>query len=247
MPPTKPPTAKKVPWFARNRLRLKHVDASQDRALEMNSVQLYFNTKRANSVLEENFLHPIIVPSPDEILIVPETQTKPRRKSLFGTSLKKKIGPMEVKTKETKVLSRNSIDGKILSTDQIQTLRKMVECSSKKNSLTGPSAEEIEIEEQGDFVMSPTKTDDLTEVSPVECEARQILEKLGITSETLCQAIESGPRSDIIGCYRIIVHRLQKQKMLAKTTELNAAAAAAAADIEPMGKPKNNTRTCAIL
>lgn len=241
VPPSKP-TSKKVNWFARSRLRIKNADASQDRSIDSNLVQLFFNTKRANSVLEENFLHPIVVPPPEEISIVPDTQLKPRRKSLFGNSLKKKIGPMEGKTKE-KIFHRHSVDSKALSTDQIQTLRKTVECSSKKNSISNAFAEE-ENEDQGDFVMSPTNTDVLTDLHPVEIQARQTLEKLGITSEMLCQSIESGPRSDIIGAYRIVVHRIQKQQLLTKTNELMAAAAA---EIEPIGKPKNIRRTCAIL
>lgn len=227
-------------WLARARLRLKNADASQDRSIDLNFVQLYFNTKRANSVLEENFLHPIVVPPPEEINIVPETLVKPRRKSIFGNSLKKKIGPMEDKTKE-KVFHRNSIDGRAVNAaDQIQTLRKTVECSSKKNSIA-PIEDD---EEQGDFIMSPTNTDDLTELHPLEMEARQILEKLGITSEMLCRSIESGPRSDIIGAYRIVVHRLQKQQQTTKTNEL---IAAAAAENEPISKPKSCSRTCAIL
>lgn len=149
---------------------------------------------------------------------------------------------MEGKTKE-KIFHRHSVDSKALSTDQIQTLRKTVECSSKKNSISNAFAEE-ENEDQGDFVMSPTNTDVLTDLHPVEIQARQTLEKLGITSEMLCQSIESGPRSDIIGAYRIVVHRIQKQQLLTKTNELMAAAAA---EIEPIGKPKNIRRTCAIL
>lgn len=243
MPTSKPPS-KKVHWFARSRLRLKNADARQDRSIDLNLVQLYFNTKRANSVLEEGFLHPIVVPPPEEINVVPETQAKPRRKSIFGNSLKKKIGPMEEKTKE-KVFHRNSIDDKAAAADQIQTLRKTVECSSKKNSLSNAFVEEVE--EQGDFVMSPTdtETNPLTELHPFEIEARQILEKLGITSDMLCRSIESGPRSDIIGAYRIVVHRLQKHQMMTKTNEQ---VASASAEIEPISKPKsNNSRPCAIL
>lgn len=149
---------------------------------------------------------------------------------------------MEDKGKE-KIFHRHSIDSKALSTDQIQTLRKTVECSSKKNSISIGIAEE-ENEDQGEFVMSPTNTNILTDIHPVEMEARLTLEKLGITSEMLCQSIESGPRSDIIGAYRIVVHRIQKQQLLTKTNEQ---IAAAAADIEPIGKPKNSRRTCAIL
>lgn len=239
VPSSKQPS-KKIHWFSR--LRLKNADASQDRSIDLHLVQLYFNTKRANSVLEANFLHPIVVPPPDEIIIVPETLVKPRRKSLFGNSLKKKIGPMEDKTKE-KIFNRNGIDGRAVNTDQIQTLRKTVECSSKKNSITNALAEEEE--EEGDFIMSPTDTDVLTDLHPLEMEARQILDKLGITNEMLCRSIESGPRSDIIGAYRIVVHRLQKQQLMAKTNEL---IAAAAADIEPISKPKNiSSRNCAIL
>lgn len=238
VPPSKP-ASKKMHWFARNQLRHKNGDLS----IDLNLVQLFFNTKRANSVLEENFLHPIVVPPPEEINTLPENLSKPRRKSLFGNSLKKKIGPMEDKTKGH-LFNRNSIDGKAINTEQVQCLRKAAECNSKKNSISNPIVDE---EEQGEFIMSPSNADVLTECHPLEIEARHILDKLGITSEMLCRSIESGPRSDIIGAYRIVVHRLQKQQLLTKRNEL---VAAAAAEIEPSIKPKNNrnnNRTCAIL
>lgn len=237
-------STKKMHWFSRNRVLNKHSDSSQDRSIDINLLQLYFNTKRANSVLEENFLHPIAVPIPDEINNMPENHVKAHRKSIFGSSLKKKIGPMEEKTKGN-LFNRNSIDEKTssISIEQIQALRKTVESSSKKNSIPNAETAVLDEEEQGEFLMSPAPIDDLTNVHPLDAETRRILNKLGITSEMLFNATESGPRSDIIGAYRIVIHRLQRQQQLTKQNDLFPA------DPEPIKKPKhnNNNRTCAIL
>lgn len=221
---------KKIHWFSRKRI-IHKTDLSQ---AEANLVQLYFNTKRANSVLEENFLHPInILPSmsTDESANVTDGHTKTRRRSIFGHSLKKKIGPMEEKNKSNLFNNRtNGIEDKISisHSDQIQALRRTVESSSKHNSITcgssggisGIGCDDInDDEEQGDFVMAPTKTDSLDGLHPLEIEARLILQKIGITSEMLCHSIDSGPRSDVIGAYRIVIYRLQRRKFLSKQQE----------------------------
>ncbi|XP_055295569.1 serine/threonine-protein kinase NIM1 isoform X3 [Sitodiplosis mosellana] len=240
---------KKIHWFSRKRIIHKSTDLSQTDA---NLVQLYFNTKRANSVLEENFLHPInILPSStDEASNVADGQTKTRRRSIFGHSLKKKIGPMEEKSKSNLFNNcTNGIEDKISisHSDQIQALRRTVESSSKHNSITcgrsGGGCDDInDDEEQGDFVMAPTNTDCLDGLHPLEIEARSILQKIGITSEMLCHSIDSGPRSDIIGAYRIVIYRLQRRKFLTKQQEL------LPTPIEPMPMTRQKSdKMCAIL
>lgn len=237
----KPPPAnnhKKVHWFSRRRIINKQSDPSQTDA---NLVQLYFNTKRANSVLEENFLHPINILatiSTDESANTGDGPTKTRRRSLFGHSLKKKIGPMEDKNKSNSFHNRtNGIEDKIAHSDQIQALRKTVESSSKHNSISFSDDED----EQGDFIMVPTNTHVLNALHPVEIEARATLDKIGMTSEMLCNAIDSGPRSDVIGAYRIVIHRLQRRKFVTKPQEFPTPA-------EPMPavRPKSD-KMCAIL
>lgn len=94
-------------------------------------------------------------------------------------------------------------------------------------------------DEQKGFVMLPTQTKDLSELDDIEINARKILNNLGISDDLLCQAIPSGPRSDIIGAYRIIVHRLQKQAYLVKKAETMV--------VEEPIKPKNHRKTCVIL
>lgn len=249
VPAAKPALAnstKKTHWFSRKRIVHKNPDPSQ---ADANLVQLYFNTKRANSVLEENFLHPInILPTivSDESAIVADAQPKSRRRSIFGHSLKKKIGPMEDKNRSN-VFSNgtNSIEDKISisHSDQIQALRKTVESSSKQNSLSFADETNDDDEEQADFVMAPTNTDCVDALHPLEIEARSILQKIGITSEMLGHAIESGPRSEIMGAYRIVMHRLLKRKFLTKHQEISAQAY----EPIPVVVRQKSDKMCAIL
>lgn len=237
--------SKKIHWFSRKRIIHKS-DASQT---EASLVQLYFNTKRANSVLEENFLHPIntILPSMttiDDTTNGTDAHTKPRRRSIFGGSLKKKIGPMEEKNKSNVFHSRsNGIEDKISIThsDQIQALRRTVESSSKHNSTSFGDEQNDDDEEQGDFIMAPTNTDNIDTLHPLELEARTILQKVGITNDMLCHAIDSGPRSEIIGAYRIVINRLQRRKLMSRQPH-----EPPAAETMPIVRQKTE-KMCAIL
>lgn len=189
------------------------------------------------------------------------TATKPRR-SLFSGTLKKKIGPMESEDgtggggggRGKKMFNRknsSSVDIINKSFDATahhhrphhQVMAKSGSCSLETkppptSSGTFTDHNNPFDEEQGMFIMGPTCTDDLTHLHHMEIEARFILHKLGISTEQLLRAIDSGPRSDIIGAYRIVVHRLQKQVWLNKQAELDAQ--------EETDRPKTN-RTCAIL
>lgn len=66
------------------------------------------------------------------------------------------------------------------------------------------------------FMMIPTRTNNdenlLRALNPMEQEARKIMRTLGILDEMLEKNIEHGPRSEIIGIYRIIIMRLKTQK-----------------------------------
>lgn len=98
----------------------------------------------------------------------------------------------------------------------------------------------IEDEEQGDFVMAPTDTDDTSLLHTFEIESRSILEKLGIPNDMLIRSIGSGPRSEVIGAYRIVVHRLQQKKILSLQQ------AVAEADAQPPQTQKTKQK-CTIL
>jgi serine/threonine-protein kinase NIM1 len=66
------------------------------------------------------------------------------------------------------------------------------------------------------FMMIPTRTQSdeglLSALDPLEIETRKIMKSLGITDDLLEKQIEHGPRSEVIGIYRIIIMRLKNQK-----------------------------------
>lgn len=73
------------------------------------------------------------------------------------------------------------------------------------------------------FMMIPTRTNSdanlLRALNPIEMEARKIMRTLGVTDEMLEKQIEQGPRSEIIGIYRIIIMRLKTQKELSSISQ----------------------------
>jgi hypothetical protein len=73
-----------------------------------------------------------------------------------------------------------------------------------------------QVEFENEKMMIPTSTlGDLSVIeslSPLESEARQIMSMLGISSEMLEKSINSGPKSEIIGIYRILMMRLKNQR-----------------------------------
>lgn len=231
------------------------------------------NTKRANSVMIDNFLNPIddtthfdetttSANASSTTTIVQQQQSSTKR-SIFSGSIKKKIGPMENENEKNskKLFKRshnNSIDIKTpppppqsLMTPQtnndnnISTTATIMNSETNKmkflDSCSFNNDQQINNcyeEEQGEFIMLPTMTNDLTHLHQLEIDTRILLNKLGVTTDMLLGAVQNGPRSDIIGAYRIIIHRIQKQAILTKQAELIAQ--------EQAAKPKSN-RTCAIL
>lgn len=149
---------------------------------------------------------------------------------------------MEQKTKG-KFFHRTSDDTKTMqSVDEAHLASAKGRPSATKSHLSGLNGDiDHGLEETpGEYLMAPTATNDLDNLDPLEVEARAILSKLGINDDMLFQAINSGPRSDIMGAYRIVIHRLQKQRIHALQAELTPA------DEQP-SIPKNNHRICAIL
>lgn len=231
---------------------------SKDRSPELSHfTTIQCNTKRATSVLADNFLHPIEnIQQYEKDDHTSVSDRFPTKRMIFSGNLKKKIGPMEQekinytqKSNNEIKSANNDISSHITANNQNDVSNKNSVSSLDMANATGyvtpalsKSVTNLDStpydEEQGDFIMLPTCTTDMTHLHLIEMEARRIMCKLGVSSEMLLRAIANGPRSDIIGAYRIIIHRLQKQALLAKQAEIIAQ--------EEMTKPKT-TRTCAIL
>lgn len=86
-------------------------------------------------------------------------------------------------------------------------------------SYSNDHLEESSIESEKDFerfMMIPSRTncdeDLLRALNPLEKEVRKLMNKLGISNELLEKHIDNGPRSEIIGIYRILLMRLKTQK-----------------------------------
>ena len=76
-------------------------------------------------------------------------------------------------------------------------------------------------------MMLPSKTNNdenlLRALHPFEAQTREIMRTYGITDEMLEKNIQHGPRSELIGIYRIIITRLKTHKIAqaAPTTIIN--------------------------
>ncbi|XP_030382859.1 serine/threonine-protein kinase SIK3 [Scaptodrosophila lebanonensis] len=184
-------------------LRERYVDAVKKPAISM-------NTRQQDEMFVDSFLHPIEKGhevmqysggrKEANVAKTANSNCTPKRYLFCGT-LKKKITPIE--TEPEKQLS-NGVGGAVkLSPWNVEVAS---DCPMFKN-YDG---------ETGNFIMLPSDTDDLSQLTALEFEARQLLAELGITSEMLRNALPSGPRSDIIGSYRIVINRLQKQSWLAR-------------------------------
>ncbi|XP_052865178.1 probable serine/threonine-protein kinase MARK-A [Anopheles cruzii] len=217
------------------------------------------NTKRAASVLEEGFLHPLKLepattgdgtaaigvadhikdvtndvsnnnisssynsnstnhyngadqPANGHGKEVVEQRPKPRRFS-FGRTLKKRIGPMELVSTESLAGGPETAagvggGGRTRALDLREKLHRTID------------------EEHGKFVMYPTtavSSEGDRHLHALEAETRRLMNLLGINGDMMARAVANGPRSDIIGVYRIIMHRLQREQAHSR---LAAAAAA---------------------
>lgn len=226
------PSLKKMPskqplnfcWFPNRRSRPNHTDSNQP---DGNIIQLKFNTNRTNSILNESFLHPFneVAKQDDEPI---GTQSKTKQKHFFSKTVKKRIGPIE-----GNVFSPNNSSHQVSN----QIIEKT--CINKGN-INYSTDDLIDDEDQGNFVMNPTNTDDLTSINPLEAEARLILENLGITIDMLRRSIENGPRSEVIGAYRIVVYRLQKLVSFPKQEDVTLFEA-------QIRESSKNNRRCTIL
>ncbi|XP_034097311.1 serine/threonine-protein kinase NIM1 [Drosophila albomicans] len=232
---TKP--AKRTIFWVRKSQRLRKTASLRERYAEVvKKPAISMNTRQQNEMFVHSFLHPIEVGQP---LDQPPGNAKeleanggdsakrsgPSRRYLFCGTLKKKITPIE--TEPEKQLSNGGPPAGKMNPWSVEVAD---DCPLFKNYDA----------ETGSCVMLPTNTDDLSQLCALEFEARQLLAELGVSSQMLITATPSGPRSDIIGAYRIIVNRLQKQSWLArKHVEM-------ALHLEPK-QEKRIERQCCIL
>lgn len=75
------------------------------------------------------------------------------------------------------------------------------------------------------FMMLPSKTNGdelkLVTLHPLEQETREILNSYGIDWLMLEKSVENGPRSDVIGIYRIVISRLKDKVHQPNSLESN--------------------------
>lgn len=232
------PTKRSIFW-ARKSHRLRKTASLRERYTEVvKKPAISMNTRQQDEMFVHSFLHPIEL-NPEPAVAngkeqeangggaggEPAKRPGPGRRYLFCGTLKKKITPIE--TEPEKQLSNGGPPSAKLSPWSIEVAE---DCPLFKNydAVTGSC------------IMLPTNTDDLSQLCALEFETRQLLAELGVSSEMLIQARQSGPRSDIIGAYRIVLNRLQKQSWLArKHVEM-------ALHLEPK-QEKRIERQCCIL
>lgn len=173
--------------------------ANQIQSINQPKSTVKCSTKRANSVLEESFLRPLKAETNFKSPITDShtdmntsdinNDSQKERKISFRRVIRKRVSPIEV-TKKHKSTPNTS---NIKTQDFRNVLQNLVD------------------EGHGNQVMYPSSNG---QISPLESETRRLMEKLGISSDMLQKTMDKGPRSDILGIYRIIIHRLQKEQTI---------------------------------
>jgi serine/threonine-protein kinase NIM1 len=229
-------------WFKNGNNKRRKINSR--RTLSTHTTSLLCTTKRSFSVLDEKYLYPLT----DQQMHVPEIQqvaAAPTEKRFsFGTSMKKKICPIDNELEKGMFLNRIAdID---LSSDN--------EPGKKNNSYMNistvsmnSSASEAEGELEQKFLSFPTQVKN--DLKAIEIETKKILYNYGITEKMLFDAALSGPRSEIIGIYRIVLNRLQKQSAQNKFNQrlvIDEMLNHSSRKILTNTKSKNR-KTCAIL
>lgn len=158
-------------------------------------------TKKYNNVPVEKFKNPLEQESSlsSAKTIIPinnHLSTFKRNNSLINSS---KIVNKNYKNEAIKIVQNNDI---------IQV-----------RSYSNDHLEESSVESEKDFerfMMIPTRTNCdeelLRALNPLEKDVRKIMNTLGISNELIENHIDNGPRSEIIGIYRILLMRLKTQK-----------------------------------
>ena len=194
------------------------------------------STKRTESVLEANYLFPIetAAVNPPACNNNGELATKDQhnaagdmglskrpRKSVFST-LKTKIGPMDLGGMVRAAAGRKNTA--TVGPAEVEQQQEAKKHSGSMNDL---------LTSKKDFEMVPTIAtcnnnnksgcDDNAQVAAettttggsgrqFEAEAKRYLNNWGISSAMLEQAMASGARNELVGMYRIVLHRLEMQE-----------------------------------
>lgn len=169
-------------------------------------------TKKYNNVPVEKFKNPI----ENEAQLSSATTVIPIHNNLDSTFNRNNslINSSKIVTKRP---TKNGHLEIVQSNDVIQVRSYSRDDPSEESSLGS--------EDFDKFMMIPTRTgrDEnlLRTLHPMEQETRKIMRTLGITDDALEKHIEHGPRSEIIGIYRIVIMRLKTQKEAAAISLLH--------------------------
>lgn len=168
-------------------------------------------TKKYNNVPVEKFKNPLEQEGSlsSAMTVVPvhnHTSTINRNNSLINSS---KI----VKKNQIEIVQNNDII-------QVRSLRSYSNDPSQDDEASTASEKDFD-----KFMKLPTRvngdTNALRALNPLEQEVRKMMNKLGISETLLEKHIEQGPRSEIIGIYRILIMRLKTQKEQASVNNNN--------------------------
>lgn len=115
--------------------------------------------------------------------------------------------------------------------------------AQENNNVNNGNGEDVSISSESrdfeKFMMIPTQTNgDVSSLHPMEIETRRMMENYGINRETLEKNAENGPRSEVIGIYRILIMRLKNMHEREKAKELEANGN----DMKPPSKTNSNSK-----
>jgi serine/threonine-protein kinase NIM1 len=240
-PSHQPPRRRVSIWFKNGQTRRK---VNARRTTPTHTVSLVCTTKRSFSVLDDKFLFPL---TEQQLFVAPEVAETAATPVDKRFSLKKKICPIDNELEKGMFLNRiATID---ISASNVDS--KKATSSSYMNISTismNSSASEAENDVQNQrFVSFPSQKSQL-DLHPLELETRRILKGYGITEKMLFDACLLGPRSELIGIYRIVLNRLQRQDAHTRYTErlvIGEMLNHSKKTVPHSTKPKN--RNCAIL
>jgi serine/threonine-protein kinase NIM1 len=169
-------------------------------------------TKKYNNVPVEKFKNPLEQEGSlsSAMTVVPvhnHLNTINRNNSLINSS---KI----VKKNQIEIVQNNDII-------QVRSLRSYSNDDPSQDDEASTASEK----DFDKFMKLPSRvngdTNALRALNPLEQEVRKLMNKLGISETLLEKHIEQGPRSEIIGIYRILIMRLKTQKEQASVNNNN--------------------------
>lgn len=166
-------------------------------------------TKKYNNIPIEKFKNPLDNDNSlsSAMTVVPvhnHLSTIKRNNSLINSSRIVKRNQQNSK-KDVEIIQNNDII-------QVQSLRSY---SNDDPNAFDDDDEKSESEKDFErFMMLPTRitTSNSSNLNALEMEVRKIMNSYGISDNLLEKHIEHGPRSEIIGIYRILIMRLKTQK-----------------------------------